>query len=77
MTDDDPREITPVEPGQVGSVAVLEPPVEPVSFEPPRRRPRLKKLRLLVVLVPLSLLALVSAVDPHGTVACALLRLAG
>src|SRR4051812_8184418 len=35
---------------------------EPIPFEPPRGRPRIKKLRVLVVAVPLILLALVSTV---------------
>src|SRR5207249_12023914 len=35
---------------------------EPIPFEPPRVRPRIKKLRVLVVAVPLLLLALVSTV---------------
>src|SRR3954468_19064369 len=35
---------------------------EPIPFEPPRGRPRIKKLRVLVVAVPLVLLALVSTV---------------
>ncbi|MEA2382622.1 MAG: penicillin-binding protein [Solirubrobacteraceae bacterium] len=36
--------------------------VTPLFDEPPRRRPRVRKLRLLVVLVPLALLAIVSTV---------------
>src|SRR4051794_13973394 len=36
--------------------------VTPLFDEPPRRRPRVRKLRLLVVLVPLMLLAIVSTV---------------
>src|SRR5436190_2369026 len=36
--------------------------LEPIPFEPPRRRTRVKKLRVLVVAVPLGLLALVSTV---------------
>src|SRR3954468_24453599 len=35
---------------------------EPIPFQPPRVRPRVKKLRLLIVLVPLTLLAVVSTV---------------
>src|SRR3954453_2912680 len=35
---------------------------EPIPFEPPVGRPRIKKLRVLVVAVPLLLLALVSTV---------------
>src|SRR3954468_13223891 len=35
---------------------------EPIPFQPPRVRPRVKKLRLLIVLVPLVLLAIVSTV---------------
>src|SRR4051812_16452740 len=35
---------------------------EPIPFEPPRVRPRIKKLRVLLVAIPLLLLALVSAV---------------
>ncbi|HEY3190330.1 MAG TPA: transglycosylase domain-containing protein [Solirubrobacteraceae bacterium] len=35
---------------------------EPIPFEPPRVRPRIKKLRVLVVAVPLLLLALISTV---------------
>src|SRR5213595_2321545 len=35
---------------------------EPIPFEPPRTRPRIKKLRVLLVAIPLILLALVSAV---------------
>src|SRR3954463_1004377 len=35
---------------------------EPIPFQPPRVRPRVKKLRLLVALVPLVLLAVVSTV---------------
>src|SRR4051794_17357310 len=36
--------------------------VTPLFDEPPRRRPRVRKLRLLVVLVPLALLAILSTV---------------
>src|SRR6185503_8601394 len=36
--------------------------VTPLFADPPRARPRVRKLRLLVVLVPLSLLAIVSTV---------------
>src|SRR4051812_32264921 len=36
--------------------------LEPIPFEPPRRRTRVKKLRVLVVAVPLGMLALVSTV---------------
>src|SRR5947209_6702738 len=35
---------------------------EPIPFEPPRTRPRIKKLRVLGVAIPLLLLALVSTV---------------
>ena len=36
--------------------------VTPLFPEPPRKRPKVRKLRLLVVLIPLLLLALVSTV---------------
>src|SRR3954453_4179420 len=36
--------------------------VEPIPFEPPRTRARVKKLRVLLVAIPLALLALVSTV---------------
>src|SRR4051812_13359403 len=36
--------------------------VTPLFEQPPARRPKVRKLRLLVVLVPLSLLALISTV---------------
>ena len=36
--------------------------VTPLFVDPPRDRPRVRKLRLLVVLVPLLLLAMVSTV---------------
>jgi penicillin-binding protein 1A len=41
---------------------VTELSAEPIPFQPPHVRPRVKKLRLLIALVPLTLLAVVSTV---------------
>src|SRR5437764_9785452 len=46
----------------VARAAMSDLTAEPIPFEPPRGRPRIKKLRVLVVAVPLILLALVSTV---------------
>ena len=46
----------------VARAAMSDLTAEPIPFEPPRVRPRIKKLRVLVVAVPLLLLALVSTV---------------
>jgi penicillin-binding protein 1A len=60
MSEDDPPEI-PFD--DHGVVTLEKAPPSRSTLEPARRRrPRVKKLRLLIVLIPLSLLALVSAV---------------
>jgi penicillin-binding protein 1A len=64
MSEDDPPEIPPASDdgphGAVGVVELAEPRRELPA--PGRRRPRMRKLRLLVVLLPLTLLALISFV---------------
>src|SRR3954447_22749538 len=45
-----------------GAAAMSDLTAEPIPFETPRGRPRIKKLRVLLVAVPLGLLALISTV---------------